>query len=75
MSGARSQTTLDSFFEKIETVSNCVEDKIAILYGELRAMGREVNNLMLKFNFFIGTFGQKFEEIKSEFKALKESLR
>jgi len=74
MSQARSQTTLDSFFEQLETASNRIEDKIALIYAEAEKMSQRIDTLMLQFKNFLAYFNVEIREIKTEFMNLKEGL-
>jgi len=75
---SQAQTTIDEFIikldEKIETVGNTIEDKIALLYGEAGELSQRLDILMLQFKQFLGHFNQKIDEIKKEFKDLREGL-
>ncbi|MHA1146249.1 MAG: hypothetical protein ACTSRW_16050 [Candidatus Helarchaeota archaeon] len=71
---SQAQTTLDSFFEHLETASNRIEDKIALIYAEAEKMSQRIDTLMLQFKNFLAYFNVEIKEIKTEFMNLKEGL-
>lgn len=69
------QTTLNEFFERVESASNEIQDKLAIIYNEMTGFGTEVQNLAIKFSLFICRMTTQFESIRAELESLKEKSK